>query len=65
MTPAEFLAARHRAGLTQVAAARWIGVAAATVAHWERGRRPVPEYAALAVVRAPRKTRREKISGDR
>lgn len=42
MTPAELLAVTEALGLTQEAAARYLGVSGRTVRHWVEGRYAVP-----------------------
>ena len=54
MTIAEFKHARAQLGMTQAQVAALLEVSIQGVQHWEQGRRPVPEYAAKAVVTALR-----------
>ena len=50
MTPQEFTKIRRRLFGTQVAAAAAIGVTQGTIAHWERGRVGVPQYAVNLII---------------
>lgn len=49
MTAVEFRATRLALGLTQVALARFLGVAVRSIRHWESGHHHVPGPVALAV----------------
>src|ERR1051326_7967312 len=53
MTPSELLTRRRSLGLTQERLAQMLGVAANTVARWERGERPIrsPALVLLALER--------------
>ena len=48
MTPASFLAWRHRLGLSVRAAAKALGCSRNAIDRWEKGETTIPRYVALA-----------------
>lgn len=48
-TPAQFVTLREAARLTQVEAAKRLGVSRATIQNWERGDTPIPQMAVDAI----------------
>jgi transcriptional regulator with XRE-family HTH domain len=55
MTRIELRDARRRLGLSQTALGELLGVRMRTIARWERGVTPVPEWAELALAELARR----------